>query len=154
MNARWWHAQANLAWHAIRHFTRKLWPFRSRFGLARFRSNYIREGLPPFVPAHRQLAAELGKCTLCGHCDDVCPLLSGTHAANFLGPMSFVVSGLRAGPQLSDIQATLDTMRGVDCTSCQACVQVCPEHISILQLAAFASAQLVVLREAERSSGT
>jgi formate hydrogenlyase subunit 6/NADH:ubiquinone oxidoreductase subunit I len=138
---KWLHAQVNLAWRLVVHLAKKLWPWAPRFGFARFQQNYVGEGLPPSTAAFRTLAHEPGRCTSCGQCDVICPILRGTLDAGadahaFLGPMAFVLSGTRAAPHLDDVAATLRVLNGPACGGCRACDATCPERIPIAALAA------------------
>jgi ferredoxin len=139
LDRKWLHAQFHLGTRVVVHYARKLWPWSPRFGLARFQENYVVEGLPPFSPAHRALAHEPGRCTGCGACDDVCPILAGNTdvvADEFCGPHAFVVAGARSAPHLDDVGFALDTLTGRVCTACRACDRACPEAIAITTIAA------------------
>lgn len=151
---KWWHAQANLGFRLVVHVVKKLrnavLPGLERHGFARFQQNYVAEGLPPSSGDFRLLAHEAGRCTSCGACDLVCPILLGKSPpdlrADFLGPMTFVVSGTRAAPHLGDIEASLRTLTGTYCDSCRACDATCPERIPIAKLAhVFADQRRVVV---------
>lgn len=152
LDTRWWHAQIFLGLKLLRHYALKLWPWAPRFGLARFQENYVVEGLPPATSAFRLMAHEPGRCTACGTCDAVCPLLlpSGgqARAEDFLGPMGFILAGARAAPQLGDLRATLDALNGPGCQACRACDRACPEQIPIARLAAALEEQRVVVERA------
>jgi ferredoxin len=139
LDRKWLHAKVHLGMRVVRHFLRKLWPWAPRFGLERFEANYVAEGLPPFSPEHRSLAAEAGRCTACGACDEACPILAGrTTVAEdaFAGPQAFIVAGARSSPHLDDLVAALDTLTGPVCAGCRTCDRVCPESIPIAALAA------------------
>lgn len=101
----------------------------------RFQQNYLHEGLPSATASLRMHAHELGRCTLCHACDDVCPLLRTLPSAEFTGPMGFVVAGARSATHLADVEGTLRLMVGDDCRACRACARACPEGIPILRLA-------------------
>lgn len=149
VDRKWVHAQLFLAWRVIVHYGRKLWPFGPRYGLERFVANYVPEGLPWATEESRALAHEPGRCTLCGACDDACPLLRGLPRA-FLGPMTMVSSAARAAPHFEDAADTFRTMTEPDCEACRACEAACPEDIPILRLAAGFLAQLHIIEEARR----
>jgi ferredoxin len=151
------HAQVNLAWKLVRHWLLKAWPWAERFGLVRFQENYVAEGIPPTTGAFRLLAHEPGRCTACGVCDDVCPILRGSLPAPqsasqgaFLGPMTFVLAGARAAPQLDDVRDTLQTLNGAPCDSCRRCDAACPERIPIAQLAVVLQEQRVIVERARQ----
>jgi formate hydrogenlyase subunit 6/NADH:ubiquinone oxidoreductase subunit I len=152
---KWWHAQANLGVRLVVHYLKKLWPWRERFGLERFQQNYVVEGLPPTTGEFRLLAHQPGRCTACGACDMVCPILLGTTAAHaelrpdFLGPMGFILAGTRGAPQLSDALHTLSVLNGPTCSSCRACDGACPERIPIEKLAAVFAQQQRTIAEAQ-----
>lgn len=152
LDARWLHAQLNLAWRVVVHYVRKLWPWSPRFGLLRFQQNYVTEGLAPVPPAHRShLATVAGQCTGCGVCDDVCPILRGTTtvpATDFMGPRAFVVAGARASNQLGDLELALATLQSPVCRDCRACDAACPELIPITSLASALAAQHAVVAAA------
>lgn len=159
LDSRWLHAQANLAWKLVRHWLLKLWPWAPRYGFMRFQENYVAEGLPPTAPAFRLIAHEPGRCTACGACDEVCPILRGTLAAPqsasqgaFLGPMTFVLSGARAAPQLDDVKDTLATLNGAPCATCRLCDATCPERIPIAKLALVLEEQRVVVERARQGT--
>jgi ferredoxin len=148
LDRKWLHAKVHLGSRVLLHYVRKLWPWSPRFGLARFQQNYVVEGLPPFSPEHRAMAHEAGRCTGCGACDDVCPILAGTtvlDAASFSGPQAFVVAGARSGPHLDDAGFALDTLNGPVCAACRACDRACPESIPLAALAAHLQAQRQVV---------
>jgi len=155
LDAKWLHAQLNLAWHVVLHFLRKLWPWSPRAGLQRFQENYVVEGLAPSTPSDRfDLAAAAGRCTACGACDEACPILCGARsdvvAADFMGPQAFVLAGARATPQLEDLGGTLDVIAGAACQQCRACDIACPELIPITALASSLLAQRQVVRDARQ----
>jgi len=142
------HALVNLALKVVAHFLRKLWPWSERFGVVRFQENYVVEGLAPMPGVQRRtLAHEPGRCTGCGVCDDVCPILTGTSTAtsagdrDFAGPRAFVVAGARASHLLADVQSTLDVLASPVCQGCRACDVACPEVIPITALAVALAAQ-------------
>ena len=148
---KWLHAQANLAFRLVIHYIKKALPFTARYGVERFQQNYLPDGLPPLSPAMRAQAFEAGRCTTCGACDAVCPILRGPQAitvlddaartalpaggVGFLGPMGFVVCGARQAPAFGDIVDTTATLLGSFCGACRRCDEICPEHIPILALA-------------------
>lgn len=155
LDAKWLHAQLNLAWHVVLHYVRKLWPWTPRAGLLRFQENYVVEGLAPATPVDRSgLATVAGRCTACGACDDACPILRGARAdvaaSDFMGPQAFVLAGARATPHLEDLGGSLDVVAGVACQACRACDVVCPEVIPITVLATSLSAQRQVVRDARQ----
>jgi formate hydrogenlyase subunit 6/NADH:ubiquinone oxidoreductase subunit I len=161
---RWWGAQVFLGWKLVAHYLKKLWPWAPRYGFQRFQENYVAEGLPPSTPAFRLLAHEPGRCTTCGMCDAVCPLLRPALAAaagkapalaaatarDFLGPMGFVVAGARAAPHLNDLQETLAVLNGALCAGCRACDEACPERIPIARLAAVYEEQRLIVERARQ----
>jgi succinate dehydrogenase/fumarate reductase-like Fe-S protein len=154
-DAKWLHAQLNLAWHVVLHGLRRLWPWSPRYGLRRFQENYVLEGLAPTTPHDRAtLAMSAGRCTACGLCDDACPILRGARpdvaAADFMGPQAFVLAGARATPQLEDLGGTLDVLADDGCQGCRACDRACPEVIPITALAVALSAQRQVVRDAQQ----
>lgn len=153
LDGRWLHAQLNLAWRVVVHYARKLWPWSPRFGLVRFQENYVVEGLPPATPAWRDsLAREPGRCTGCGACDEVCPILRGevdaVGAADFMGPRAFVVAGARDVSQIDDVRETLAVLVSPVCQGCRACDVACPEVIPITALARGLDAQRAVIAAA------
>jgi ferredoxin len=153
LDRKWLHAQVNLAIRVVVHVVRRLWPWSPRYGLARFQHNYVVEHLPPATAEHRALAETPGRCTGCGACDDVCPILGGTagiDADAFGGPHAFVVAGARASTNLDDIAGALDTLTGPTCAACGACDRTCPEEIPIRALAASLHAQRLVVDDARR----
>lgn len=154
LDRKWWHAQFFLGMKLLRHYARKLWPWAPRFGLARFQENYVVEGLPPASATFRLLAHEPGRCTACGTCDAVCPLLLAPEpekrAVDFLGPMGFVLAGARAAPHIQDLRATLDALNGPGCQACRACDAACPERIPIARLASALEEQRIVVERARR----
>lgn len=136
------HALANLALKVVTHFLRKLWPWSPRFGLVRFQENYVVEGLAPVPMLQRStLAHQPGRCTGCGVCDEVCPVLAGPDGADFAGPRSFVVAGARASHLAADIDSTLRVLVSPVCQDCKACDRACPEVIPITSLALALAAQ-------------
>lgn len=156
-DSRWLHAQLWLAWRLVRHWLLKLWPWSEHYGFQRFQENYVAEGLPPTSAAFRLLAHEPGRCTSCGMCDEVCPILRGTLEAEqrpsqgaFLGPMTFVQAGARAAPHLEDIKDTLATLNAGACTTCRLCDATCPERIPIAKLAVVFEEQRVVIERAKQ----
>lgn len=153
VDRKWVHAQLFLAWRVIVHYARKLWPFSARYGLERFVSNYVAEGLPWATEPSRALAHEPGRCTLCGACDDACPLLRGLPQEAFLGPMAMVTSAARAAPHFEDAASTFRQMSAPCCVACRACEAACPEDIPLLALAKDLLAQLHIIEEARRSGG-
>ena len=152
LDTKWLHAQLFLAWRLVMHFARKLWPWAPRYGFARFQENYVAEGLPPTLPAFRLLAPELGRCTACKLCDDVCPLLRGTVSVDcpdgFLGPATFVLSGARSATNLEDLKGTLAALNGPVCGGCRACDAACPERIPIAKLAATLEEHRLIIERA------
>lgn len=157
LDTRWLHAQVNLAWKLVRHWLLKLWPWAPHFGFLRFQENYVAEGLPPTTAAFRLLAHQPGRCTSCGLCDEVCPILNGSLAAPqspsqgaFLGPMTFVLAGVRAAPALDDIKDTLMTLNGPVCGGCRRCDATCPERIPIQQLAGVMEEQRTIVERARQ----
>lgn len=150
LDAKWWGAQLNLTWRVIVHYARKLWPWATRYGIDRFRENYVHEGLPAATPDQRALLTQPGRCTQCGVCDGLCPLLKDDDlrartAPMFIGPMTFVASGTRAAPHFEDVEDTVAAMRGPVCQGCKACDAACPERIPILALADLVDAQRQVV---------
>ncbi len=154
LDTKWLYAQFFLAWRLVMHFARKLWPWAPRYGFARFQENYVAEGLPPSLPAFRLLAHELGRCTACQVCDDVCPILRGTVTVvcpdGFLGPSTFVLSGARSATHLADLKGTLAALNGQVCGGCRACDAACPEQIPIAKLAATLEEQRVIIERARQ----
>jgi len=151
-------AIANLAWRFFLHHLARLSPFRERRGIARFRENYVHEGLPPRTTTGRALVPHASRCTSCGFCDGHCPLLVDPHhaetaAAPFMGPRAFVLSAVRAAPHYADVRDVLDTMTSTTCTGCALCVAECPERIPILALAEMCKAELAVV-DAARAART
>jgi ferredoxin len=144
LDTKWLVAQLNLAWRVVVHAANMLVPRRARDGLAQFHQNYLADALVAATPASRALSSMAGRCTVCGLCDDVCPLLRTAHD-EFMGPQAFVVSGLRATPQLVDLRSTLQVLQGETCRSCRACVSACPVDIPILELAQHQRAALAVV---------
>jgi succinate dehydrogenase/fumarate reductase-like Fe-S protein len=142
-------AIANLGWRFLLHHLARLSPFRTRHGIARFRENYVHEGLPPHTPSERARASDATRCTACGFCDAVCPLLVDDSAPGFIGPKAFVLSAARAAPHFDDARVTLRTLTSTSCEACTLCEGHCPERIPILALAAQCAAQLVVIDEAK-----
>lgn len=130
---KWWHAQFNLGFRSALHYLKMLWPWRRRFGLARFRENYVPEGLPAYQGPLRQIAHEASRCTTCGLCDAACPQTGAPD--RFLGPMRMVVRGMRGGPTLIDVEKDLRFMAAPSCAACQKCDSACPEHIPMVRLA-------------------
>lgn len=151
---RWWAAQLFLGWKLVAHYLKKAWPWAPRYGFARFQENYVAEGLPPSSAEFRLLAHEPGRCTTCGACDAVCPILRGHQrspvSADFLGPMGFVISGARGAPHLADVKVTLDVLNGPLCEGCRACDAACPERIPIAKLAAVYEEQRAVVERARQ----
>ncbi len=156
LDRKWLFAQLNLAWRVVVHNVKRLWPWSTRYGIERFQQNYVVEGLPPSSGDFRLLAHEAGRCTTCGACDIACPILSGTSTLAtdarlaFIGPMAFVVSGVRAAPHLSDIASTLEVLNGPVCADCRACDAACPERIAIAKLAVVFADQLRVIVRAKQ----
>lgn len=150
VDRKWVHAQLFLAWRVVVHYARKLWPWSPRYGLERFVSNYVPEGLPWATERTRALAHEPGRCTLCGACDDACPLLRELPRHAFLGPLSMVASAARAAPHFEDAADTFRKMAEPGCAGCRACEQACPEDIPLLAIAEDALAQLHIIEEARR----
>ncbi len=144
---KWIHAQLNLAWRVVVHYARFLWPWSPRFGLARFVSNYVPEGLPWATERSRELGHEPGRCTLCGACDDACPLLLTLPAHEFLGPMTMVSSAARAAQHFADARRTFETLTAPTCVECRQCEEACPEDIPILALATNALEQLAIVEQ-------
>ena len=152
-DTRWLHAQMNLAWKLVVHMLRKLWPWAPRYGLRRFQENYVVEGLPPAEATTRALQPQPGRCTSCGACDDVCPILrrqTEIPAGDFLGPMGFVLAGARGAPHFADISDSLAIFQGPVCAGCGRCDAACPEGIPILRLASEAAAQLKIIEQARK----
>ena len=154
LDAKLLHAYANLAWRTLLHYLRKLNPFQQNFGLARFKANYVGEGLPPARPAYRELAHLPGRCTGCGVCDETCPILMGEvddeRLERFEGPMALIVSAARAAPHLADARADLEVLRSEVCAACRACDRRCPERIPISAVAEQLLEQLAVIDAAQR----
>jgi succinate dehydrogenase/fumarate reductase-like Fe-S protein len=133
----------------VLHYARFLWPWRKRFGLERFKQNYIPEGLPAASPASRDMGHEPGRCTVCGACDSACPLVLKLPRAEFLGPMRMVTSATRAAPHFEDASTTLRTMAGPACEGCRLCDEACPEDIPLVDLARLLVEQLDVIERAK-----
>lgn len=132
---KWWHAQVNLAWRVVVHYLKKLWPLRKRYGYERFVNNYVAEGFPSYSSSFRAIAHKPSRCTTCGMCEIVCPILKTKEHPDFIGPMRMVVSGMRGGPTLFDVESSLKVLASPDCILCNACERACPEQIPILSLA-------------------
>jgi succinate dehydrogenase/fumarate reductase-like Fe-S protein len=141
---KWWHAQFNLGFRSVLHYLKKLLPWTKRYGLERFRQNYVPEGLPGYTPGFRLIAHEPSRCTTCGMCDVVCPILKAGDA--FIGPMRLVVSGMRGGPTLFAVEDELRVMAEKSCADCRKCEAACPEHIPIVLLAQEFAKQLDEVR--------
>lgn len=152
-DTKWWHAQVNLAWRLVLHFLRKLNPFHEGFGIARFKRNYVPEGLPPATERLRAVAFWPGRCTSCAECDPVCPLLVDDAHALFPGPMQLVLSASRAAPHYADVREAIELLGSETCTECQRCEVACPEDIPILEVAAVMAEQLAVIDEAVAAEG-
>ena len=144
------HALLNLAWRVVVHYA--MWPFTRRAGIDRFRANYVHEGLPPTSPAHRTFGNEAGRCTTCGACDAVCPILRKREPAFFIGPMSFIIAGARAGPHLPDIKGSLEVLNGPICGGCRKCDACCPELIPIARIAAALAEELSIIEGARSAA--
>jgi formate hydrogenlyase subunit 6/NADH:ubiquinone oxidoreductase subunit I len=155
LDRKWFHAKVHLGTRVVLHFLRKAWPWSPRFGLSRFQQNYVVEELPPFTPAHRARGHEAGRCTGCGVCDDVCPIVAGCApipADTFMGPHAFVVAGARSSPHLADIAVALDTLTGSFCTTCRACDRACPEAIPVTAVAALLQGQRKAIETARHGT--
>lgn len=150
---KWLHAQVNLAWRVVVHYARAAWPWSPRYGLARFVSNYVPEGLPWATTRSRELGHEPGRCTLCGACDDACPLLLTLPPHEFLGPMTMVSSAARAAPHFEDAKETFTVLTQPYCQECRACEAACPEDIPILALADLYLEQLDVIHQVKSAGG-
>lgn len=146
---KWIHAQLNLAYRVVIHYARFLWPWSPRYGLERFVSNYVPEGLPWATPRSRELGHEPGRCTQCSNCDDVCPLVRTLPPEEFLGPMAMVSSAARAAPHFADGEETFRIMTAESCVACRACEAACPEDIPLLALADLFLEQLAVIEQAK-----
>lgn len=152
LDRKWLHAQINLGFKLVVHYLAKLVPWSTRYGLERFQQNYVVEGLAPATTSFRALAHHAGRCTTCGECDRVCPLLDvsgATFTHDFMGPRSFVVAGARAAHLLDDVKDSLRILTSPTCTDCKKCEAACPEGIPILALAAGLKAQADVVTAAK-----
>ena len=70
----------------------------------------------------------------------------------FIGPMTFVLAGARAAPQLEDMKASLATLNGPACESCRQCDAVCPERIPIAKLAVVVEEQRAIVERAKQGT--
>jgi formate hydrogenlyase subunit 6/NADH:ubiquinone oxidoreductase subunit I len=156
LDIKWMHAQLNLAWRVVVHYTKKLIPGMPRFGIQRFQENYVAEGLPPATLSFRAVAHEPGRCTGCGVCDSVCPILqrqvATVSADDFLGPMRFIQAGARSAPHLVDVRRELDVLTSDVCVNCRQCDRHCPERIPIADVAAALAAQLHTINRAKQGT--
>ncbi|HEX7503480.1 MAG TPA: 4Fe-4S dicluster domain-containing protein, partial [Acidobacteriota bacterium] len=99
-------------------------------------------GTPQITDLNRKDLLDLFSCAECGRCDDVCPAFQSGKA---LSPKTLLEKLkhhlLDSGPQLRSDPAGLKKLLGEvvseeevwDCTTCGACMQVCPmlnEHIA------------------------
>ncbi|MFZ9888781.1 MAG: 4Fe-4S dicluster domain-containing protein [Myxococcota bacterium] len=151
---KWLHAQLNLAFRLVVHYLRFLSPFRARYGLPRFVSNYVVEGLPWATLEGRALAAEPGRCTACGQCDEVCPLVLAPQKPPFQGPQAMISCAARAAPHFEDAAEMFKTMTQASCLGCRACERACPERIPLLEVASSCLAQLETVHRVQAAVQT
>jgi Fe-S-cluster-containing hydrogenase component 2 len=136
---KWIHAQLNLAWRVVVHYSKKLWPWSKRYGLLRFQQNYLVEGLPPDTHHSRLLRVQVGRCTGCHRCDDVCPIVRGESsvpAASFIGPHGLVAAASRTATHITELPSQLSIINGDVCAACRRCDAACPEGIPIAAVGA------------------
>ena len=106
-----------LAWHIFS------WPVRIFLlrGLARFRQQYVAEGLVPISSHHRARLVEISGCTSCGLCDVVAPSMDP--------PLSMQVAAFsRSGPDFHHTAADLVALRH---GHWQRVERLCPAAIDI-----------------------
>jgi len=131
---KWWYAQFYLGFCTLRHYVKKLWPWRKKAGLLQFKNNYVVEGLPAFSSSFRELAYEPSRCTVCGLCDAACYRLRLENQKQFLGPRRLVNSVMRGGPLIQYALEELKSFQEEACLTCKQCEKSCPEEIPILEL--------------------
>ncbi|MSP68136.1 MAG: (Fe-S)-binding protein [Alphaproteobacteria bacterium] len=93
-----------------------------------------------------QAAAMLDRCTTCGRCAEVCPVLP---AANLAGAaLADLVEGPRAASR-GEIPAALGRRWLEACNQCGVCNPACPEGINVRQWITIARAKVKTMTEPE-----
>ena len=112
-----------------------------RKGKRRFLSNYAPEALVPMSSEDRTALPRFSGCVNCGLCDAVCPLVGRSELQDWRGPSLFAIAYSRATPELPHLRAVIGTLDA--CGVCQACQDVCPRAVPLLDIFAFTRRKLV-----------
>jgi|GEM_PF-1266716 len=95
----------------------------------KFKGYFKADWITALKPEEAELIYNLGKCTVCGICDEAC-LPSFYSQGKFLGPEHLVACAGRSQPEfISDLD---DFFR---CTLCAKCDNICPPQVKISELA-------------------
>ncbi|MFL5310985.1 MAG: 4Fe-4S dicluster domain-containing protein [Myxococcales bacterium] len=112
-----------------------------RKGKRGFLANYAPEALVPMTVDDRAALPRFSGCVNCGLCDAVCPLIGRAELQEWRGPSLFAIAYSRATPQLPHLRAVIGTLDA--CGVCQACQDVCPRAVPLLDIFAFTRRKLL-----------
>lgn len=125
-----------LAWALLKTLVQRL--FRPSRGLAGFRENYDRDGLPPVTPEERVAMATFSRCIACGLCDQGEAERIARSGGAYRGLMPLMLAASRSMP---DYRAAAYSFSFVPAEVLEAKEAICPTRVPMLAIARFVRAK-------------
>ena len=112
--------------------------FRPSAGLAGFRENYDRDGLPPVTPQEREAMGAFSRCIACGLCDQGEAGRIAESGGAYRGLMPLMLAASRSMP---DYRAAAYSFSFVPVEVLEAKEAICPTRMPMLAVARFVRAK-------------
>ncbi len=107
-----------------------------RDGYARFRRNYLEDGLLEITPEERDRLPEFSRCIHCGLCGTACPNLERLDQSRLLSdPHLLAVAFSRSIPDFLYARDFMEQWQG--CGDCAECLNVCPTQVPLWDIARY-----------------